>query len=266
MSFEEYARSEHEQPYIYEISHGEKKLMYFGAYHAYDPADPMFVDIKKRFEELRPNVVVVEGMEKLAQLPPAAMDKIKQASWEDAARKGGEAGFALKLAVEAGIEVVSPEPEEKDEISDLEAQGFKPEEIFAFYMYREVAQYSRQKPMLPLKDFLEPYIADFKESVDWKDFDFSLDHLETIGQKIWGEGAKLEDVDVVDQRIDPVPWPSTEGRQTVINQIARRSSQFRDEHMVSAIRQLVKKHERVLVVFGASHAYMQQPALRNLYN
>lgn len=266
MSFEEYARSEHEQPYIYEISQGEKKLVYFGAYHAYDPADPMLADIKKRFEELQPNVVVVEGMEKLAQLPPEAMDRVRLASWEDAARKGGEAGFALKLAVEAGIDVVSPEPDDRAEIADLEAHGYTKEQIFAFHIYRSVAQYWRQVPDLSINEFLGPYVEMFKESVDWQDFDFSLDHVEKIGKEIWGEAANLEDVDAANARIDPVPWPGTEERQTVINNVARRSSQFRDEQLVAAIRELAKKHERVLVVFGASHAYMQQPALRNLYN
>lgn len=265
MSFGEYARSEHEQPYIYEIVRGDKKLVYFGAYHAYDPADPMFAEIQQRFDDLKPDVVVVEGMGKLSEQSAMVSEKVRQMSLEDVTRKGGEAAFAMKLAVDTGIEVVSPEPDDRAEIADLEAHGFTKEQIFAFHMYRSVAQYWRQVPASAIDEFIEPYIDMFKASVDWKDFDFSLDHLEEIGRGIWGEAANLEDVDAANARIDPVPWSGTEKNQTVVNEVARRSSQFRDEHIVSAIRQLAKKHDRILAMYGASHAFMQQPALRTLF-
>ena len=42
MSFEEYARDQHETPYVVRITQEDLELIYYGARHSFDPTDPMF--------------------------------------------------------------------------------------------------------------------------------------------------------------------------------------------------------------------------------
>lgn len=64
--------------------------------------------------------------------------------------------------------------------------------------------------------------------------------------------------------VDPIPWEHNKNNQTVINQIARATSQYRDRFMVSEIAKALQTHKKIFVVFGASHAVMQEPALKEL--
>lgn len=264
MSFEEYARHEHEQPYVYELEKGENRLVYFGAYHSHDPNDRMFDQIEETFERLDPEAVVVEGMEGLDTHQAFIEEKLRALTPEQAIVKGGESGFVLKLAAGKGIEMSCPEPEFGSEIENLLEQGFSRERVFAYYLYRAVAQYWRLKQELAFGEYIEPYIADFKRVSGWEDFDYSEKNLENIGREVWGEAGGFDNKEVADRRIDPVPWPGTEGQQTEINEIARASCRFRDEHIMKSIKELLARKNRVLVVYGASHAYMQEPALRSM--
>ena len=131
MSFEEYAEMHHETPYVFEIESGDKKIVYFGAEHSRDPENSMFGEIEQKFRDANPQIVFVEGMTNLEDRKQEDIEKLKEKSREEVIKELGEPGFALKLAVEAGIEIESPEPKFDEEINYLVEHGFNRDKIFA---------------------------------------------------------------------------------------------------------------------------------------
>jgi pheromone shutdown protein TraB len=52
--------------------------------------------------------------------------------------------------------------------------------------------------------------------------------------------------------------------ETILNEIARASSEYRDQFMVKKIARTVCEQKRVFAVVGGSHVVMQEPAIRKL--
>ena len=264
MSAEEYAEMKPEIPYVYEVSGDGAELLYFGARHSRSPEDGMFDDIEERFERFDADIVLVEGMGNLKERKEERAQRLRDHSREEVIDDMGESGFALKLAAEKDIDFISPEPEFSDEIKALEEQGFSKDEIFAYYFYRILPQWHRQQDKPDIKEYLEPHIKGMAKDAGWEDYDFSFEHAVKIGEKIWGESLQLEDKDYYHDRIDPIPWEDAKESQGVVNLVSRASSRFRDQYMVGKIAEVLKTHKRPFIVFGGSHAVMQEPAIRKL--
>ena len=265
MTFKEYAEQHHDIPYVFELEKGPKKLVYYGSDHSNDPAHRIFNDIEQRFNNASPQIVIVEGIPLLNSQKDRAREMASGMSSEQVIKKFGEPGFAVKLAVDAGIEMESPEPQYKEEVDHLLKQGFSKEEVFAFYMYRHINQYHRIPDQPSVEEFLKPEIEQFKKSSEWPGFDYSIENLRRIGQTIWGENSNFDDPDVAAQRVDPTLWAGTEEKQTRINLVSQACNNFRDQFIVKRIREILKQYDRVFVVYGASHAYMQEPALKKIF-
>lgn len=266
MTFEEYAEMHHETPHVFTVENGGKQVVYFGTEHSRDPDNPMFGEIEQKFREANPQIVFVEGMGGLEDRKQEAIKKLKERSNEEVIRELGEPGFTLKLAVEASVDMESPEPKFSDEINHLIQGGFSQDEIFAFYMYRQVEQYHRTPKKPELEKYLEPYIDELQRATRWKGFDYSVDHLEEVGKRIWGEKSGLDNAEIAKERIDPVPWPDMRDKQTVVNEIARQSSYHRDRYIVERMKKVMTNKNRLFVIFGASHAVMQEQAIRKLFS
>lgn len=85
-----------------------------------------------------------------------------------------------------------------------------------------------------------------------------------MSQKAIGKNIDVENDEQTLDYVDPIPWEDKRDKQTVLNQVARATSQYRDAFMVSEIAKALETHKKIFVVFGASHAVMQEPALREL--
>ncbi|HEY4506582.1 MAG TPA: hypothetical protein VJH71_00210 [Candidatus Paceibacterota bacterium] len=265
MSFEEYAKSSHKAPYVFDVTNGNKKLVYFGAAHSNRPDDKMFDQIREKFEKFEPELVFVEGCGSLVKDKKAASEWVRDFGDDDTIiRKEGENIFMIKLAVEAGVDFDSPEPDYEREINHLLEKGFGKEEIFAYYMYRHIEQWHRIPEAPPIAKYLGHTKDEFEEVTDWQDFDYSLEHLNEIGKRIWGESGKFSNYN--NSRTDPTPWQPARGVWTEVNRIAQESSYFRDRYIVARIEEALNKVDKLFVVFGASHAYMQEPVIRKMFS
>ncbi|MCA9363773.1 hypothetical protein KC727_00955 [Candidatus Kaiserbacteria bacterium] len=264
MTAEEYAESRHDTPYVYEVSEGDVDILYFGANHSSTPEDPMFDEIEERFKSFNADIVLVEGMGSLEERKEQKAQRLRDHSKEDAIDMSGESGFVLKLAADEKIDFISPEPKPKDEIDALESQGFSRDEIFAYYFYRLIPQWHRQPNKPDIKDYVEPHLRGLAEDSGWDDYDFSFDHAVKIGEELWGEDINLENEGYYHDKTDPIPWEEAKDLQGVINRVSRACSRFRDQHMIQRLSEVLETYKRPFIVFGASHAFMQEPAIRKL--
>lgn len=264
MTFEEYAEKEHNPIYVFEIENKEKKITYFGVEHSNNSEKPMFEEIKEKFKESNPQVVFVEGMHFSKNGKQELIKEIKKADPKIIIKEWGESGFVFKLATDAEVEVESPEPNFTEEIENLLSLGFSKDEIFAYYVYRQANSYQQMPEKPSIEDYLGSYIKRFQKDTCWEDFNYSLEHLKQIGKKIWGERSNIKEYDV--WRTNPVPYKDKKiALWNNVNRISQQSSYFRDKFMVQRIQEVMKNNDRLFIVFGSSHAFMQEPALRKMF-
>lgn len=264
MTAEEYAHTKHERPYEYELAAADKRLRYFGPGHTYSPTSSVFEKIRQDIDTFKPDIVVIEGNEAINKADQLALaEKTKDMSENDIISRLGESGFTTKLAIEKGIRVISPEPTDRDSIKYLEDEGMSRDHIFAQQMANLMRQYFLQQGEKDLDRYMEHYFESMDRDFDWKDFDFSLEHFKRIHKDVLGREFDEADLDFYKKASDPIPWDGE--AYGITNRIAALWNKYRDEYMIREIQQELKQNSRMYIVFGASHAVMQEPALRELF-
>ncbi len=264
MTAEEYSKIRHRAPYVFEIKNENKLISYFGSRHTNDPTDPVFAMIQEKFIAANPEKVFVEGQNSIAGREGEAARWLKTREHDEIIKKMGEAGFTLKLAADHEVPFESPEPDFKKEIRYLIEQGFSKECIFAYYMFRQVPQFHRRENPGSFQKYIPPYIKEFIRATSWEAFDYSIKTLDRVQKELYRTPFESENLSPYEEAVDPIPWGSKKKSQTEINLIARASSLFRDRHIIERIAFGLKEHDRIFIVYGASHAVMQEPALRVL--
>ena len=53
---------------------------------------------------------------------------------------------------------------------------------------------------------------------------------------------------------------------TIINNVCRQASMLRDQYIIASIDQLIQDGKNIFVVYGATHAVMQEPAIKDIWN
>jgi len=282
MSLEEYKewggkeleeKAKIEYPF-YKIEGKGKTVFYFGADHSNNPADPMFEKIRSEFEEAKPDIVFVEGLMELQRNREEASRYLKNANYKEVIKEMGESGFAAKLAVENGTEVICPEPEWSSEITHLLDQSFSKGEIFVFYFYRQfnywkmnlASERKGQDARKTFCEYIKRYLQGFQQAAGWDDFDYSPERAEQLGEEIWGGKFNFDDKDFYEDKISPDPQTKTDQKaeRARINDVAAESDLFRDVYIVNKLGEMLRNHNRAFIVYGGSHAVMQRPAIKKL--
>lgn len=241
----------------YKLNNDNVSLEYFGADHIFDPSNPQFKNIKGSFQSFLEGkntsdvVVLVEGS------IPAVTQNIEQDI-----HNTGERGFIAHLAKEKGIEVACHEPDRALEMKYL-LEHFQPEQIEYYYYLRGIRDYFRPGRIQSDTSFedysaqlLERHKQMFGKMNEFSDFDFSLENMKKIHKNITGEGfdqTKRLDID-----------PRRTG--SVINNISKASSTFRDFYHVKCIEGYLTEGRSVFIVNGRDHAVVQRPALESMFN
>ena len=145
-------------------------------------------------------------------------------------------------------------------------QGFSREEIFTWEVFHILPQYLHQIKKQGFREYITPFLRRFEEATGWEGFDSSYEHAIRFGEQVFGEVIDVENDQNALDHIDPIPWESKKEKQTVLNRIGTASTHFRDKKIVSDIAEAKKIHKRIFIVYGASHAAMQEPALRKLFS
>jgi hypothetical protein len=248
---------ERQRSYVFEVTKGSKYLSYFGSDHTTEIGDPLFPKIQKAFEDARPQLVLVEGMESINDSKEEVDEIARNISLRES-MEFGESSYVLKLAIDSGVEFESPEPNFSLEIQMLLDKGYTKKDIFTFYAYRDIYQYQRDhkdRHMEALREFLAPILQKLRVSSK-----ASQEEITSFTNELFS------DIDLNSDKYakesDPIPWP--EHPQVVTNDISRASNDFRDRHIVERIAEALKNYDRVFVIYGATHAVKQEPAIRAL--
>lgn len=246
MTFEEYAKYRVDAPYILSVAprSGSGALLYYGARHAADPADPMMLDIERRFAKFTPDLALNEG----GDPEPAPLRA-------DAVRIHGEAGLLVWLARRDGIARASLEPPRAAEsaalVTELGAIRAK-----LFYFLRDFDTYNRsaipESPERYAKILLDNLWRDgLRQAPTHVDECVALLRQAVPELPAWNQAPSAW----FDPALDLHPW---------LNRAARLSSARRDAHMVELLGRALARGRRVFAVVGYTHVIMQERALAAL--
>ena len=249
-------------PYIFSLESSDNAIFCFGCSHANDPVDGQFDAMQKCLESFEPDVVLIEGVSPLLRSRSlesriTMLDQIARRDPKELIRSWGEPGFLACLAHRKNISVYSPEPDPNDEVLHLLKLGFSRNELFLHYLLRDIDQYHRFPPGKDFDLYFSGSIKSFISQSNWKEFDYSLDNLQRIAETIWSTRVNFFDKTFVDQKVWPVKW------ETVINEIARQCSDYRDYHILDEIKYYLDANQRVFIAYGYSHTIRQEPVIRS---
>lgn len=234
------------KPYIIEVSRDKQCLYYYGIYqHTYSADHPMMEDIEQSFlnwlnKTQAPRIVLEEGGKRT---PPVQKEE---------AQANGEAVFTAWLAEQQNIEHGSPEPSEALQRQLLLEQGFTRDQIQYYFFALSVNQYWDMKTDQPFTDYINTYLESDRSTSGWLDYDFSLEHMYAIHKQIWGSDFGIDPEFGIIEADSP------------IREIVDAAGKLRDQHIVQVISGYWAKGYSVFVVYGGSHAVIQEPAIKSL--
>jgi hypothetical protein len=254
-------------PFIETYRQTGKELIYAAVVHhsslKYPNAmtDPTFETIAQIFAQTPPDAVIVEGVE-----PPDLSSFLQfakscaAANYNLPGRLCDEPEFAADLATGIGAEVYAGEPSGPSVLAYFEKQGYVAHDILAFYIMRMIPVQNNHVPLTPatFPEFEQKVTKDAQRklgiSVPFSPDDFSAWYAKNM----------------------PVPTnylmittndtgPASHGQKpTLLNTLAGIDLVMRDGNIVTTIQQAIAKHNRVLVVYGASHLVFEWDQLQQI--
>lgn len=259
---EQYVQSEaahRESPlHVVNLEHGPKHLVYVGVSHSNDPESPIFAEIEHQFKELKPTKVYFEGWEKASRVPEEARRYVEGMTLDET-KRDAEPIYVLKLAVDAGIAFESPELNDTDVYRQLRGEGFTDRELFFSLFYSIMQQYLREHRE-PSVEGAKSYLAPFFNRL-FAENEFN----QTDKEQLIAEAHQEIDItkhDFYKDQSDPMPWPDKP--MTRSKEIARWTTMARDRYALQRFAIGLAEHDRVLIVYGRSHAISLEPALKAL--
>lgn len=221
----------HRRPYIYQVKDsGGGSALICGVSHTKDVNNPELDALREKWKAFNPDIALVEG--RVGNLFTWFQDPVEEL---------GEGGLVTAMANRKGIDLYSWEPRREYEL-DILIKEFSAEELAMFYTFRPYfgnMRYGKyDDPEAALQDYLDsrtdyPQIEGVFESWEEMDAKWKKD-FPGIEWRDYGAGKG---------------YP-----EGYLHEIWNRSNLIRDEHMLMATVELVRKGHRVFVTMGASHA------------
>ena len=227
-------------------------MYFFGSNHTKDINNPQFKQLNDKWQEFlhetvgKKSVVFYEGNIKTDEEIPL----------EKFIEKYGESGVMVFWANQAKVKLIRPEMKEEESIIEL-LKFFSKEEVFYFYMIRAIGQWQRMKVRKNFDDFINFNLNRYKNLFNLSSFDFSFENFKKINGKILGKEFNLEDMSL--PRVSSPMFYDTK-----INEIARTLTTIRNVYMLNQIEKYWLDGYNIFIIFGGSHAVMQEAAIKSL--
>ena len=209
----------------------DRKIVFFGAHHSKNKEQ--IEEIKRIISNFKPEIILIE-------------DQFHQFTYpneEAAIENGAEMGFACFFAKEKGIKVISNDPPRTEEYKYMENK-YGREKVFIYYILRPLEQMKKQQPEI-YKNIIVDLIQNFKSEANWEDFDFSQKSFNKIFEKIFlcPYDSNKSFYDYFNPTLD----------LNLLNEMTRDLNMFRDDFMISILKEILKKFNRIFIIKGHHH-------------
>lgn len=249
MSFETFQATEHKIPYSFKLIKPDQCLFYFGSNHSHDPKNeqyPALTDLWNEFLQQTHGkncIVLIEG----------GLRNIQKTQTQTII-KDGEAGYATFLAHQASIPCICADPDDAYLKTELLKQ-FNVDEINymrftdIWHQFNEVA---KNDASLNFKKYLQK----FHNFLGKK----NLKYFQNLHQQFFHEPFDVNNETNIRDTIN------LKNSDHIIGKIHHQNNVLRDEFIINQIQKLIMQGKNIFIVFGATHAMMQEPAIKNIWN
>lgn len=272
-------------PYVARYERRGRSLAYVAALHEHRLGCATFRLIESLFDRFRPEVVIIEGIETEHGMSPAFfIDAVESPLQEDcSSRQGrsleddralkgdrsqeedlwplGEPGYTASVALARGVPFIGGEPTDS-EIRDAVVEGtIEDRDLLYYYLTRQIPQWKRTG-----EDQARSFEILFAECIDRDMKRLGLDDMAPADSNhftAWYEernGRPFSYEEITTQHTAPI-----EGESALFtNKMSLRIGEVRDTHIVRLIADLLERHDRVLIVYGAGHHVQQEKVLERM--
>jgi hypothetical protein len=247
-------------PYVVDHVAGAKALTYVAVDHSNEANSASIKLVGGVMEARRFSVVLLEGFPRSLGVNPAGFRERAEKDGANGFFREGETSVAVLKAARKSVPFIGGEPDEELVKSNVIAAGFSVEDLFCFYITRQVPQW-RRDGTLTRGGFEEAYL-EYAPKVG-KHLGFaagqepSLEAYHKWYQAKMGRPFRARDVST--ETVAPYA-----GGELYTQRIASITSRVRNEHIVRVTEELLNRYGRVLMVFGSSHYPVQQLALESM--
>ena len=244
-----------EIPYLFKLNKDKQFLYYFGAEHSNDFQHRQFNLLEDFFKEFvkynnREKVVFIEGNE----IPIKALSE----SRDENIKKLGERGLLLDLTLKNKISYVYGELYFQEE-ADILNKDFSQENIIYFYVTRLICGLLRKNPIRDFEEVLEMAIADWSHNLNWDKELFTIKKIKGIHKRLFKEEMSSDSIELIKKVCIPI-----NEEFSIINRIAKVSSQTRDKAVLQKIKEKWKEKKSIFIVYGHNHSLKQELYLREM--
>lgn len=261
---------DHPKPYVYKLeSSSGKHLQFIGTSYPNKLSDPTFALIDNVIDEFKPEVILVGNAR---PLPAGKLGEHEQqlleTDIEDLVRKGADIAYIKRRALEHEIPWVPLETTSQQIFEYLLELGHSQLELFIFFVIRELITHQKRGVSGGFSGFKDYLLSDaFTKQTGFVDFDISEEVLVTGIKQIYGKYISLEDL-FADEQLTTLGHPGATPyfmeKPSLVNQIWSESWEFRDKYALEITAKELQHYNRILILYGSSHAVVQEPALRSL--
>ena len=253
MTVEEYNKTRHKTPYVFSLNSGKQFLFYFGCEHTRDSQNEQFSRIESFWSDFLNKTNKQNCLVFIESVP---LPKITEGQ-EEIIKEYGERGFMVWLAEKEKIPLHHPEIPIGEE-AEMLAKSFPEKLVIYFYFIRSVQSWIKGNALDDFEAVLERAANACRQRISWEDVSCSVEDMKKIHGEIFGESLSLKNR----KNIDRAPVPIY--HDSVINEIARKSSYIRNVRVLEEIEKFWGEGKNLFILYGASHAVMQERAVRSI--
>jgi hypothetical protein len=239
-------------PYIIDLKHGSKRLVFIGCDHSHDTASGLYKVIGQYFNNLKPEIAFNEGGQ--------VADSIHFTSAAEGFQEKAETGTLKYWSDLAGIRMMNGDMPDSLEFAATLKQ-YPADKLFLYYMMeRLVIPYL--SGAYGNKPFEELYPKAVKKWFVQEGFPLdttqqSFAYFRQLYRQYVGHEFELK----LTQDIEKFDYINSD---CYFCEIGRHSKMVRDRYLLDKTDSALKQYDRVIVTFGLGHALSIEPALKKL--
>ncbi len=232
-------------PYTKVYSQNKKSLFFIGASHERDLNSSTHKLIKKNIETIRPNLVIIEGVETDYGVNPDFV--LKRIS--NNPPKMNEASYSAKISSENNIPFIGGEISEKKIKKSFESDNaFTPRDLLAFRLIQGMVTFNQSQPNLSLTEAMNEVYS----YVDPKNELKGNEVINEVELTNWFKDFSGKDFNYKELTTNDVA-PKCQDTATKIQKINCKINRLRNAHLANLISYSLSNYNTVLIIYGAGH-------------
>ena len=216
-------------------------ILFVGSSHDY--VLEKIKSIKNLIEGFNPEIILVED----------SFDMINFNNEETAVKIGGEMGYVSFIAKKSRMAIESNDPRFNEDILFLEKKYSKDLSFLYFFLRQKSFLINHEKTIG--KDLNGEILQQIKKETSWNNYDYSLKNVNNIFNAIFLDRFIEKDYsDFFNPTLSI----------NLFNEVTRELNKFRDEFMISKLKKILKRYNRIFIIKGSHHLISKEKEISEL--